>query len=128
MKLRTSANPEGFQIIVGDATLTVNPMAASAMSRLRQKHTTINRGVEKVNGSEMTKEMFDRVVLSWDGITDEDGKPLACTSENKRLVYEHNPDFAADVLKEMEAVAADRRMGEEGNSQPGPSGTSAQAK
>ncbi len=128
MKLRTSATPEGFPIIVGDATITVNPMSASAMSRLRQKHSNINRGVEKLNGSEMTKEMFDRVVLAWDGIQDEHDNPLPCTSENKRLVYEHNPDFAADVLKEMEAVAAERRMGEEGNSQPGPSGTSPQAK
>ena len=127
MKLRTTSSYEGFPVTVGDATIIVNPMSSSALSRLRQKHTTINRGVEKINGSAMTCDMFDRVVLSWSGINSEDGCPLACTSENKRLVYEHNSDFAADVLKEMEAVAAERRLGEEGNSQPGPSGTSVQA-
>lgn len=128
MKLRTTSSPDGFPIIVGDATLIVNPMSASALSRLRQKHTKIKRGVEQTDGSEMTKEMFDRVIISWTGINDEDENPLPCTAENKRLVYEHNADFATDVLKEMEAVAAERRLGEEGNLPPGPSGTSAQAK
>lgn len=129
MKLRTTAAAEGFPVIVGNATITVNPMSASAMSRLREKHSTINRGIEKVNGSAMTAEMFDRIVLAWDdAIQDESGNTIPCTSENKRAVYEYNPDFAAEVLKEMEAVVEERRLGEEGNSQPGPSGTSAQAK
>lgn len=141
MKLKTKRNPEGFSIIVGNASITVEPLSSSELSKLRQAHATIKRGVEKVNGAAMTVEMFDRVVLGWDvlkdedgkpvpgsGINDESGNPLACTSENKRVIYEHNPDFVADVLKEMDEVAAERRLGLEGNSLPGLSGTSPKGK
>ncbi|MFA7347263.1 MAG: hypothetical protein WCZ86_05845 [Desulfurivibrionaceae bacterium] len=128
MKLQTTANQEGFQITVGDATLTVNPMSSSALGRLRQKHTTIKRGVEKVDGAALTAEMFDRVVLDWNGIQDENGNPLACTSETKRAVYEHNGDFVGDVLKKMDDVDSERRMGLEGNLLPGLSGTSPKGK
>lgn len=129
MKLKTASSPEGFPVTIGGSTITVNPMSASQMGNLRKKHTTITRGVEHTDGVEMSKEMFDRIVLGWDDtITDEHDSPLLCTTANKRLVYEHNSGFAADVMAEMDRVETHRRKSEEGNSQPGPSGTSDQAK
>lgn len=128
MKLRTKKSLEGFPITIGDAIITVNPMSASEMTRLRESHSKIKRGVEKINGAAMTAEMFDRVALGWEGINDEDGKPIACTRENKLMIYEQNPDFVAEVLREMDDVAAERRVGMEGNLLPGPSGTSAKGK
>lgn len=141
MKLKTKPSSTGFPIIVGNASVTVNPLASSELNRLREVHSKIKRGVEKLNGAAMTAEMFDRVVLSWatlkdqdgktvpgSGINDEDGNPLACTSENKRLIYEYNPDFVAEVLKEMDDKAGEQRLGLEGNLPPGPSGTSPKGK
>ena len=141
MNLKTKPSTTGFPIIVGNASLTVDPMAASELTRLREAHTTFKRGVEKVNGAKLTAAMFDRVVLGWgplkdadgkiipgSGINDEDGNPLDCTSENKRTIYEHNPDFVADVLKEMDEEAAERRLRLEGNLPPGLSGTSPKGK
>lgn len=141
MRLKTKKSAAGFQITVGNASITVNPLTASELSRLRAAHTTIKRGMEKTNGREMTAEMFDRVVLGWDilkdkdgktipgsGINDEEGNPLACTSENKRVIYEHNSDFVAEVLKEMDDVEAESRLVLEGNLPPGLSGTSPKGK
>ena len=76
MRLKTKKNAEGFQITVGNASLTVNPLTTSELSKLRNAHTTIKRGVEKTNGREMTAEMFDRVVLGWDILKDKDGKQI----------------------------------------------------
>lgn len=141
MNLKTKSSSTGFAITVGNASLTVDPMSASELTRLREAHTTVKRGVEKVDGTKLTAAMFDRVVKGWgpvcdadgktvpgSGINDEDGTPLECTSANKRLIYEHNPDFVADVLKEMDEQNAERRLSQEGNLPPLLSGTSAKGK
>ena len=129
MKLRTSTNPAGFMIKVGGAAITVRPMSSTALASLRHEHTTFTRSGEEVNGAELAKEMFDRVVLAWDDtVKDENGKPLPCTTENKRAVAEYDSAFVGEVLATMDAADKMRRLGEEGNSKPGPSGTSPQAK
>ena len=128
MQLRTE-NATAFDITVGDAVLTVCPLAASALSRLRQKYTKIVRGVEQVDGVALTREMFDRVVVGFKkNLTDNNGKALVCDTETKAAICEHNGGFVGEVLAEIESVEAARRAGELGNSKPGASGTSSQAK
>lgn len=128
-KLITTSNPEGFTVTVQGAPIVACPLSSSAYSRLRAKHAKIKRGVEKIDGVALTKELFDLTAKSWGAeIQDETGTPLECTSANKRLICEHNMAFVNEFLEEVESVEEARRNGELGNSQPGPSGTSPWAK
>lgn len=125
-KLRTSP-ATGFTIYVGSDPIVVCPLSSSKLAQLRKANTTITRGVEKIDGSSLTKDIFDQTVKSWGPeIVDENGQPLPCTSEVKRNLCEYDSGFVNEVLAEMEEVEKARRNGERGNSKPGPTGTSLQ--
>lgn len=116
MKLRTCAEKTGFPIIIQGSTIQVRPLSSSAFRRLKEKHTSVQRGVEKTNGLELTMDLFDQAVIGWDEtIQDENGGPLDCTPANKRLICEHNMDFVNDVLAAIDDAEKARRAGEEGN-------------
>lgn len=60
---------------------------------------------------ELFWETFNQCVCDWSGIVDEEGKPLPCTTENKKLLAEQDIDIlmwvALDVSrrsKEKEEV------------------------
>lgn len=127
MKLRTT-KANNITIIVGGINISGAPLQASELSALRRKHTRIIQGVEVVDGAELTIELFDREVTGWDAKSLETGEDIPCTAGQKRIVYENNPDFVAEVMAKLSAAAAAERSEEQGNSQPGPSTTSAQAK
>jgi hypothetical protein len=126
-KVHTCIDDMTMEITVQGGTYQVRPLTATQLSQLRARHTKIHKGAEQINGAGLTREMFERVVLSWpEDVTDMRGNPLECTSANKRLVAEHDPGFVADVLAEIEREAEARRSGELGNLPPGPRGPSDQ--
>ncbi len=115
MRLRTKADVAGFEVVVGDAVIIARPMTASELSRLRARHTTYKRGVETLDSTAMTREMFDRVVTDWRGVDDEAGEPLPCTAENKRAIAEFEPAFVGEVLAAVADEDQARRNAIAGN-------------
>ena len=116
MKLRTTAEKAGFPITIQGSVIQVKTLSSSDFRRLKEKHTSVQRGVEKTNGLELTMDLFDRAVIGWDEtIQDENGEPIACTPVNKRLICEHNMDFVNDVLAAIDDAEKARRTSAEGN-------------
>lgn len=101
--MRLKTRKDTFVIELGDSKTTVLPLTSSQSSTLRAKHTRFKRGAEKVDGAAIAREMFLRVVKSWEGMEDESNNLLECNEENKRLIYENDDDY---VLKIFEAVDA----------------------
>ena len=126
MRLRTT-KANNITVVVGGITVKGAPLQASELSVLRKKHTRIMQGIEVIDGAELTIELFSREVEDWDATSLETGAPIPCTAEQKRIVYENNPDFVAEVMAKLSATAAAERSAELGNLKPGPSGSSAQA-
>lgn len=48
---------------------------------------------------------IDRTIIDWNGIEDENGNPLPCTSKNKELVYNFNRDLIDEILDEVDTQA-----------------------
>ena len=126
MRLRTTKAKQ-ITIVVNGITVTGAPLQSSELAALRKKHARIVQGVELVDAAELTIEIFDREVTDWDARSLETDEPIPCTAGQKRIVYENNPDFVAEVLAKLTSAAAAERCAEMGNSKPGPSGTSVQA-
>ena len=110
MKLRTSRAT--VNIAIGDASVTAQALTHNDLVRIREKHTrTVGRGASRrdvSNENEINFEMFDFMVTGWKGIEDAKGKELKCTTENKRLVYEFDQAFAADVISRVSEIVSER--------------------
>ena len=97
MKLIT--DEKTFEVVVDGATFFVSPMSNSEMSKLRKRHTKTVRGVETADVDAMYYERVDRTIVDWKGIEGADDKPLACTSETKRILADRNARIAIEVLR-----------------------------
>lgn len=129
MKLRTSQEKDGFPIVVHGATFTVSVPSATRQGQLRTANTAYKRGVPVTDSVGFSKDLFEEYVKGWGPeVQDQDGNPMECTRQNKRLVCEYNMGLASDVMEKADAEEEARRKSEEGNSLPGQSGTSPKAK
>jgi hypothetical protein len=66
------------------------PLTRELRDSAREANTTIEkparRGAEPVERFDIegfALDLFRRVVVDWEGVLDEDGKPIACTPDNK---------------------------------------------
>lgn len=90
-------------------TFQVMPMDVTETNKLLKKFTTH----EKYKGQVMPETNFlgfqlakiNKVITGWD-IEDENGLPLECNDENKKLVFVLNPDLINDVIDKADKIAA----------------------
>jgi len=117
MKLHTKKRR--ITIKIEDVTVIAEPMTPREIAKLRYDCTDIvGRGdgaVQEFDGYEFSARMFERIVVSWDGATDEDGRPLECTVANKRAVYDYDQGFATQVLTDVKDKMSAREEAEEKN-------------
>jgi len=45
-------------------------------------------------------DIFNTMVADWKGIVDEDGNPIKCTEETKKMVYEFDQELVAFIMEE----------------------------
>lgn len=118
MRLRTKS--EALTVAVGDATVTARPLAASEISALTRKHTTVEwkrgRSVETFDAAGFARELFGKTVEGWEGVEGDDGAPLPCTAETKAAAWDLNSDWAAEVLEALDAARKAWREETEKNS------------
>lgn len=50
--------------------------------------------------AEIMWEVFNAAIMGWEGLNDDEGKPLACNETNKRLVAEQFQDILSFVFTE----------------------------
>lgn len=110
MRIGTKKKTHTVEITRGEdvGIFQVDPMDVSETSKLLQKYTTH----EKVKGIiypdtdyfNFALAKVKRVIVGWN-LEDEDGKPLDCNDENKKVAYVLNPKLINDVLEEADKLA-----------------------
>lgn len=61
--------------------------------------------VEDVNDDLFSELMWDYSITGWNGLVDDDGKPIECTSENKVFLMKNHVGFARFIGDKMEKLA-----------------------
>lgn len=67
--------------------------------------------------------IFNYCVLDWKGFVDSNDKPMKCTEENKRIVFDYDQDIILFVVNEAsemrESVVSEKEVKNLSTSQPG---------
>src|SRR6056297_1159072 len=61
--------------------------------------------VEDVNDDLSSELLWDYSITGWNDLVDDDGKPIACTSENKVFLMKNHVGFARFIGDKMERLA-----------------------
>lgn len=73
-----------------DEYYKITPLQNDVHQRLLEKHTRPGRnGQPKVNRETFFKAMYDKILIDWEGIYEDEDKtiPLPCTTETKYALY-----------------------------------------
>ena len=95
-----------------DVKFKLRALDRKTMSELRKKatkkkYTATPSGrqiVEEVDDELFDALVFDHIISGWEGIVDEEGKPLPCTKENKLMLVNSAPTLANWLLDEAMAL------------------------
>ena len=80
--------------------------------RINRKNTRKGRkGRDDTDQLEVILDTLDAVVMGWEGVNDTKGAPIACTSENKRKIFNAYPEIAG-YLSDALAEARDQNITE----------------
>lgn len=94
----------GQWVDFGDGVLVkvarLNSERSQAVRRKLEKPYSKIRGSipEDISEEILTKQVAEAVLLDWKGVTDENGKELECTYENRYKVLKEYKDFRFDVV------------------------------
>jgi len=88
------------------------------MDQLRQANTKIEartngKREENFDLDRYTHDLFDSVVVGWDGLLEEDGKPIPCTQESRRLLQRYYGRLCGALI--MASSQVSKRQTEELN-------------
>ena len=86
-----------------DAKAAKEHRAASTKTRT-EYHKGVRNVVKEVDEATASALFWDYVIVSWDGITDEKGKPIPCTKEMKSKLVGESPDFAKVINEKYELL------------------------
>lgn len=82
--------------------LKIRPYPAS------MSNVIIRAGKGVVLEGEESLKMFVYCLIDWDGVVDANGKPLPCTDEIKRIIYDFQvgglPQYTIMKVRELETV------------------------
>ena len=118
-----------FWVIVRDAEVEIRPLTVAEVENIRKRHTKtfFVRGEKKEESDpiKIMQDMFCTCVVNWENIKDEEDNPISCTPENKKLIAELNPNFAAEVVEKALNLEEILNTEEVKNLKHGHGGTSA---
>jgi hypothetical protein len=100
IKLRTKKAPEINVTCDGLELKAVHITSREKDDLLEACTTTKGRGdnaVTKVDNNAFLCRLFCKTITGWNA-SDEDGNPLDCNDANKKLVFEYDTEFAAEML------------------------------
>lgn len=91
-----------------DFKVKVRPQDRTAIAALHRKFSTTSGGRTVVDEAGVSQELFVRSVVSWEGIVDQDGKPLVCDDPGKRIVARVHWAFASIITQVAMESQVDR--------------------
>ena len=119
-----------FWFEIDDVEVCIRPIPAGELMRIQRKYTKrklIGGELhEETDAVKLTQELFTRCVVDWKGLEDEEGKPLPCNEETKKVVAELNSSFASEVIKRATQIEQYLNSEELKNSDAGLNGTLSQ--
>jgi len=107
MKLRLEKKTEVVTIKVGDdeAKFTVLPLTPREGFKLLEAATDSRGRNPQPDFYKLKLARIDKIIIDWEGIEDEAGNPIPCTTKNKELVYNFNQALIDEVLDEADRLA-----------------------
>jgi uncharacterized linocin/CFP29 family protein len=85
--------------------LVVRRITEREQQKALRDTTSIVKGRQQLDTVEADAVLFVGAVVSWEGFSDQDGNPLACTEANRRAIATLLPDFRRCVLDAAVAPA-----------------------
>lgn len=104
MKLRTARMEDWITVSSGggEARFLVRPLTPKESAEILEKATAKRweRGqrFEEINWYKYKVLKIDSVIVNWEGLEDESGKPIPCDKKTKEVVYLHNSALIDEVL------------------------------
>lgn len=100
MKIRTRRAT--CTVEIDDATFEMEQMTPQEMTQLMEKVTKVTgKGPDKKTDTdhhEFNTMSFIAMCKSWNGITDEEGKPAQCDEDTKRDMYRFDNEMVLRIL------------------------------
>lgn len=71
----------------------------AARRKLEKPYSKIRGSIpEDIQEEILTKQVAEAVIIAWEGVTDEAGKEIECTYENRIKILKEFKDFRFDVV------------------------------
>jgi hypothetical protein len=87
----------GTQFANSDFKIEAKVLSREEYAKIASRHTRYVRGMAREDTPAISMEVFIKAVISWQGICDQDGKPMDCDEKNKRLIANKYWLFASNV-------------------------------
>lgn len=99
------ANPAEGSITLRllDSKTMKEQRAASTKTRV-EYHKGVRNVVTDVDEAVASGLFWDHIIVAWDGLVDEKGKPIPCTKDMKIKLMNESPDFARVVNEKFELL------------------------
>jgi len=132
MKLRTERTTEKVTIERGGESSVFYgfPLTPKETNKFLRESMHVswerNQRFEELDMYKFKVKKLQRVIEDWEGVEDQDGLPMKCTSGNIEIVYLFNPEVMDEVLDKFEKIGSDFERNQEyleKNSLAGPIGS-----
>ena len=64
---------------------------------------------DKIDEERLAREIWDYSIAGWDGLTDQNGDPIPCTTDMKIKLMQESPDFSAFLVACTERLETDAK-------------------
>lgn len=102
--------PRELIVEVADATITVRILSTEEIVELRKQHTrtksVMGEVTEDFNQRAYSVEFWDRVIVAWTGLEDDNGNAIPCNRGNKHRVVNQ---YGEIVVLINDAIEAERK-------------------
>ena len=105
---------KGFALEYGDAVFIIARAGGANESyqrfvehKMRPHRTSVNAGTmaESTSRKILIEAYSEKIILAWDGVTDENDEPLEFSKENVVKVLTDLPDLFEDIVRESSRVS-----------------------
>lgn len=103
MKLRTGQT--SVNVTIDDVTITGRNISPTEVKKFTDKYTVGgSRGKEsRTDINKVAFDIFDARLQSWSGeIVDMENQPLECNRASKKLIWEYDQQFCAQILEALD--------------------------
>lgn len=98
-----------------EVRIRIRPLLPKTVNKINSRHERYRRGQKVVDEDKVARDLQFHAVAEWDGMTDNDGKPVAANKQNVHTVFDNFTelgtwimDTAMDEGRAIEDMAGER--------------------